>query len=94
MNFRKHKDLLVEDLKDFEAAKAYLLCAVEEDDQNFLLASMRLIVSAWGPTKISEMAGGSRQKWDQLKNPTYKTVCEFLAAFDLKLGAVEKTESA
>ena len=94
MKYRKFKDSLIEDLKDFEAAKAYLLCAVEEDDESFLLDSIRLIIKAWGPTKISEMAGGSKQKWDQLKNPTFQTVSEFLAAFDLKLGAVEKSISA
>lgn len=94
MKYRKFKDSLIEDLKEFDAAKAYLLCAVEEDDEDFLLEAMRLIVKAWGPSKISEMAGGSRQKWDQLKNPTFQTVSDFLAAFELKLGAVERPESA
>lgn len=94
MKYRKFKDALIEDLKDFEAAKAYLLCVVEEDDEDFLLDAMRLIIKAWGPSKISEMAGGSRQKWDQLKNPTYQTVSDFLAAFELRLGAFEKPESA
>ena len=37
MKYRKFKDTLVEDLKEFDAAKAYLLCAVEEDDEDFLL---------------------------------------------------------
>ncbi|MCB0342000.1 MAG: hypothetical protein H6626_06805 [Pseudobdellovibrionaceae bacterium] len=94
MKYRKFKDALVEDLKDYEAAKAFLLCSVEEDDDEFLLDAIRLIVEAWGPSKISEMAGGSRQKWDQIKNPTYQTVCSFLAAFGLKLGAVESSKSA
>ncbi|MCB0407982.1 MAG: hypothetical protein KDD34_07255 [Bdellovibrionales bacterium] len=94
MKYRKFKDVLIEDLKEFEAAKAYLLCAVEEEDDDFLLEAIRLIVKAWGPTKISEMAGGSRQKWNQLKNPTYQTVSDFLAAFELRLGAFEKSQSA
>lgn len=93
MKYRKFDDALVKDLKEFDAAKAYLLCAVEEDE-DFLLDAIHLIIRAWGPSKISEMAGGSKQKWDQLKNPTYQTVSDFLSAFDLKLGAVERSESA
>ena len=94
MKYRKFNDVLIEELKDFDLAKEYLLCAVEEDDEQFLLEAMRIIITSWGATKITQMAGGSKQKWSQLKNPTYQTVCDFLSAFNLKLGAVEKSLSA
>lgn len=90
MKYRKFEDALVEDLKDFDEARAYLLNAVEDEDEEFLLDAIKLIVQAYGPTKIAEMAGGSKQKWDMLNNPTYTTINQFLGAFNLKLGAIDK----
>lgn len=94
MNFRTFEEVLIEDLKKYEDAKAYLLCSVEENDEDLLIDSMRLIIKAWGPTEIARLAGGSKQKWSQLKNPTYQTVSDFLNGFGLTLGAFEKKTNA
>ena len=40
-----------------------------------------------------EKVGGDRQKWNQLKNPEFKTIQVFLGGFGLKLGAVEKNSA-
>lgn len=94
MKYRKFEKSLLDDLKDLNEAKLYLLNAVEEEDEEFLLDAMKLIIKAHGPTKISEMAGGDKQKWSALKNPTYSTINQFLNAFGLKLGAIEKPSVA
>lgn len=85
-NFEKS---LIEELKNFDEAKAYLLNAVEEDDEEFLLDAMQLIVKAFGPTEFAKMAGGSKQLWSSLRNPTYSTMVKFLKTFNLKLAPQE-----
>lgn len=94
MKLTKFEDYLIDSLKNYEDAKAYLICSVEENDEALLIDSMNLIIKAWGPTEIARIAGGSKQKWNQLKNPTYQTVSDFLNGFGLTLGAFEKKSSA
>ena len=83
------REYLIERLKAPGNAKAYLIEAIEDGDQELLLDTIQLIIQALGPTKISELAGGSKQRWAALKNPTYKTITQFLAAFNLKLSVKE-----
>ena len=88
--FVSFEEDLIESLKDFEEAKHYLLTAVNDDDPDFLIDAVQLVIQAWGPTKISQLVGGSKQKWASLENPTFITLSHFLQAFELKLGAFDK----
>lgn len=77
-------------LKTNEDVKRYLISASKTGGADSLVDAIRTVIKDWGPTKISEVAGGSKQKWGLLKNPTYQTISDFLSAFDMKVVAAEK----
>ena len=87
---RDFKEDLVEQLQNFEEAQAYLISAVDEEDEDFLLDAINLVTEAWSPAKISQLAGGSKLQWASIKNPAYSTIKDFLSVFGLKIIATEK----
>ena len=87
-------DYLLEDLSDFDSAKQYLIESVNSNDEEFLVEAIKTIVKAQGPTQISKIAGGNKQRWAELKNPTYTTISSFLKAFGLKVGVYDIGETA
>ena len=85
---------LLRELSNYENAKLFLIESVNDRDEEFLIKAIKLIIKAQGPTKISKLAGGNKQRWADLKNPTYSTISSFLKAFGLKMGVYEVDEIA